>query len=595
MPTRKAQKPRALGETMTEESANTDKDESPPGSNGTAAPMDEIRRLLLTPEQTQIRRIQERIEDPKVNAEMVSRVLPDAAVLRAQKDDRLTTALLPTVEGAIELSVRQRPEVLAGAIFPVLGPAIRKAIAATLGAMLASLNQTLENSLSPRSLRWRWESWRTGRPFTEVVLLRTLEYRVEQVFLIHRGDGLLLEHVAAVAPTALGPEMISAMLTAIQDFIRDSFRVQESDEVGSLQVGDLKVWIEGGPHAVLAAVIRGEAPSDLRVQLQETVEVIHRQFATELEQYNGDSAPFESSRELLERCVTFRLREKRTSSLRAVWIALAGAAIFAAILLVPRLLKRNRWLNYVETLKAQPGIVVIEAEARRGKYQIVGLRDPLASDPSALLRDARLRPENVEARWEPYAASYPPFVVNRAKDLLAPPAGVSLRAENGVLYATGAAPQSWIDEARRQSRFVGGIERYDDAQLVPENAARDLEREYFEFAPGQSELRANESERLSKIVEKIRQILSSGEHLKKHVRIVIIGQADRPGSEAENERISQARADAVLQRLVASGLPREAFATSGLGTRQSGADDRGSSSSSAIRRAVSFRVELRPN
>ena len=49
----------------------------------------------------------------------------------------------------------------------------------------------------PRSLKWRFEAWRTGRPFAEIVLLKTLVYRVDQVFLIHKETGLLLQHVVA--------------------------------------------------------------------------------------------------------------------------------------------------------------------------------------------------------------------------------------------------------------------------------------------------------------------------------------------------------------------------------------------------------------
>ena len=43
-----------------------------------------------------------------------------------------------------------------------------------------------------QGLKWRVESIRTGRPFAEIVLMHSLLYRVEQVFLIHRETGLVL-------------------------------------------------------------------------------------------------------------------------------------------------------------------------------------------------------------------------------------------------------------------------------------------------------------------------------------------------------------------------------------------------------------------
>ena len=88
--------------------------------------------------------------------------------------------------------------------------------------------------------------------------------RVEQVLLIHRPTGLKLEHCFAPTVAYQDPEMVSGMLTAIQDFVRDSFSAPPGETLDSLRVGDLEVWVEQGPHATIAAVIRGHAPASLR-------------------------------------------------------------------------------------------------------------------------------------------------------------------------------------------------------------------------------------------------------------------------------------------------------------------------------------------
>ena len=58
---------------------------------------------------------------------------------------------------------------LADALFPVIGPAIRKAVAHTFDAMIDSVNQTIEQSVSWQAVQWRWTAWRTGKPFAEIV------------------------------------------------------------------------------------------------------------------------------------------------------------------------------------------------------------------------------------------------------------------------------------------------------------------------------------------------------------------------------------------------------------------------------------------
>ncbi|MEO8349653.1 MAG: OmpA family protein, partial [Acidobacteriota bacterium] len=235
--------------------------ESPPPESD---PLGELRRLLLVAEEAQVSRIQERLDDPEIHAEDVSRVLPEAIVLRSAKDDDFSRALQPTVEKAIVTSVRRDPQVLVDALFPVMGPAIRKAIASALASMVESFSETLEHSFSVQGVKWRMEAWRTGKPLAEVILLRTVVYRVEQVFLIHRESGLLLQHVSATAAGVQDADMVSGMLTAIRDFVHDSFGGKEGDSLDTFQVGERSVWIEQGPHATLAAVVRGSAPRELR-------------------------------------------------------------------------------------------------------------------------------------------------------------------------------------------------------------------------------------------------------------------------------------------------------------------------------------------
>jgi hypothetical protein len=260
-----------------------------------------LRAILLGPAEAEIQRLQRRLDDRYAQARDLSAVLPQALV-HCSADPELARALAPPVEQAITASVRRDPKPLADAIFPIIGPAIRKAVAASLAAMVESMNRTLEHSVSWRAIRWRLEARRTGRTFGEVVLLHTLLYRIEQVFLIHRKTGLLLQYVRANPTAGADAQMVSAMLTAIRDFAQDSFRTADHDSLDSFEVGELSVWIEQGPEAVIAAVIRGNAPKDFRRTLQDAVERVHLQVGEALAAFSGDAQPFDATRPILEDC-----------------------------------------------------------------------------------------------------------------------------------------------------------------------------------------------------------------------------------------------------------------------------------------------------
>jgi len=275
--------------------------------------LNSLRSLILAPEQLEINELKERMDDPKIRAEELSRVIAEAIVIRASTDRKLATALLPTIEEVIRDSVKRDPKFLADSIFPIIGPAIRRSIAESLRAMVESMSNTLEYTFSWRGIQWRLESFRTGRPFAEIVLMHTLVYRMEQIFLIHRETGLVLQHVAAESVDLKDADMVSAMLTAIQDFVNDSFAAKEDSSLQNLNMGELTIWIEQGPRTILASVIRGNPPSELRTSLKEILENIEFEYNSALEDFKGDAAPFEPCRPDLQYCLVQSHKTDRKS------------------------------------------------------------------------------------------------------------------------------------------------------------------------------------------------------------------------------------------------------------------------------------------
>jgi outer membrane protein OmpA-like peptidoglycan-associated protein len=553
--------------------------------------MRELRSLLLGPAEQQIAEIHERLKDPRRQLEEVSRVLPAAVSARTRQDGELGEALGPTVTKAIERSVRRNPQPLVDAIFPVMGPAIRKAISVALSGMIQSLNQTMAHSFSARGLKWRIEAWRTGKPFAEVVLLHTLLYRVEQVFLIHKETGLLLQHVVAGQAAVQDADMVSGMLTAIQDFVHDSFQSPEGEQLETLEVGDLTVWVEQGPLAILAGVIRGTAPQDLRLVFQTTLERIHLEFHDRLVNFSGDATEFDPARPLLEECLQSQVDEEKKAAKRISIPVIAVASLVVIALLVWAFFavrSSRRWNSYVERVKNEPGIVVTETGTRGGKYFITGLRDPLARDPAEFLPEASVAPEDVVGRWEPFQAMSPEFVLARANKLMAPPETVSLRLNDGVLEAEGFATQEWITETRRAARFIPGVNQLKDDQLL--DVDRILKPSLL-FVLDETNLVPGQEEKFQQLIADIGRLQSLAAALKKHVRLEITGHADGSGTEERNEELRRGRAEVIVAELNKRLPPQSNLTIVAAGSKERlrdevTADDR------AANRCVTFKIIL---
>ncbi|HEY1856601.1 OmpA family protein [Acidocella sp.] len=432
----------------------------------------QLRMVLLGPEIEAL----SRLEDPAQFAAAVGRVLP-SAVAHASGDGQLGLALAPALEKATQSSIRSNPRTLVNILYPLIVPAISKSIGETIDKTFQSLNESLKHSLTWRGLRWRLEAWRSGQSFAAVVLKHTLVYQVEHVFLIHRHTGLLMSHVAAENAESQDPQIVSAMLVAIQDFVRDSFHGAEQQGLDALRLGELRLWSEAGPFATLVAVIRGNPPEDLHEVLTITLSRIHSEYNLLLETFDGDSTGLEGVEADLTTCVAQRQQAPLQARTGFPW--LVALTVLVVLLLVAAWgihwwLGERRWDDYVARLQAQPGIVIIETGQHDGKYLIEGLRDPLAADPEALLRAAGLVPGQVAFRWVPYEGLDAPIVLKRLVASLAPPAGVTLTINGNRIVANGSASSAWLDRARLAAETMpAGAPVFDLSAVTNADAARD--------------------------------------------------------------------------------------------------------------------------
>ncbi|SFO65891.1 Outer membrane protein OmpA [Mesorhizobium sp. NFR06] len=412
--------------------------------------METLRQLLVGREISELSRVTELLDEPAQLATAVGGVLPSAAAQAPHA--QLGEALAPAVERAVQRSIQKSPRTLTDILYPVFLPAIRKSIGEKIDQTFQSLNETLRHIFTWHGLKWRVEAWRTGASFSEVVLKHSLVYRVEHVFLINRNSGLLIAHVTADNATSEDPQLISSMLSAIQDFVKDSFNEKEQSGLDTIRFGELRLWSEVGPLATLVAVIRGNPPEELHEIFRDVLLRIHDESSEVLEQFDGDTSQLFGIEARLQTCV--ELKQEDTNQ-GFPWLVLA----LVLLLLVPvgawfffSWQSGQRWQTYVSRLEAQPGIIVAEQKIRGGQFYVAGLRDPLAVDPQALLSGTEVDPARVHAQWQSYESLEPQFVLKRLTASLAPPDTVRLSVVKDRIVAEGEATDTWIEKARAAAR-----------------------------------------------------------------------------------------------------------------------------------------------
>ena len=114
------------------------------------------------------------------------------------------------------------------------------------------------------------------------------EAAIDDVFLLYRKDGVLIKHETRRLRPDIDTDILSGMLTAVQQFVKDSFRGDEEEELNEMTVGQMHILIGRGKWLVLAATITGGDVASMTSQIERCVADMEDHNWDRLEEWDGD-------------------------------------------------------------------------------------------------------------------------------------------------------------------------------------------------------------------------------------------------------------------------------------------------------------------
>jgi len=445
--------------------------------------LDELKELLLGPEKRDLHHVKKRLDDPTLRALEISRVLPEAIAHRVSRDKQLSKALHPVIEDSVDSYLRTHSKAISEAIVPVMGESLKTALYIKVRNRLEAVNHFLIRNFSLKGIKWRLESFRSKKSMDEIIHFHTLRYRVEQVFIIHRDSGKVLQHVSEFKDEAIEEaSMFSETLKAIQ-----SSATHENDpSVNTLQLGNHTVWVEQGNNLMLAGVIRGTPSYELRQVFKKTLNKIEDDYREEIRSFNDDATPFKTCEDLLKSCLKVEYGKKETN-LKPLWFVTGLLLLILSVWGFFSIRNTIKWNNYIYHLNKAQGIVVTKHEKHGNRYFVSGLKDPMAIDPNRILAEFDIDPNRVTAEWEPYYALHEGIISKRARAILNAPDTVSFRHHQGILYVSGLASKAWIESANKKAISIPGVIQFKEENLFDINASElFLARVSIQLEPPQS-------------------------------------------------------------------------------------------------------------
>ncbi len=446
--------------------------------------LERLKSLLLAPERESLQQLGARIEAVEAIQANLPRDLP-ALLERAQQlspPGRLGRAIVEPVADALGEAVSRRRQSIVDALFPVIMPAIRRAIAEYLRTLSSDINRLLESSLTPRGIGWRIQSWRSGVPYAEMALKHSLRYRVDYLLLIQRETGLVLDRERATDLPELDGDAVAGMLTAIGDFVRDSV-ADDSESLSSATVGEHLLWVLEGPHAKLAAFIRGVPPSSLKLELQARLEALHLRFGDQLAL---DPAQLIGLPEIRDALTPDDLRSsegsngatvERPPSIRLLWIA----AVLLLIVLATWAVASWRWQQRLDAAHARlsdwPGLHLVSMRSRLWRsVEIDVLIDPMARSPLPWLREQVFSGQSVNLNSRGYLATDAEIASRRLRAVLQAPESIAIDVSGAQARLSGSASLDWQANLHVENAVLAGIVLLDVSAVRTdiEQSLRDL-------------------------------------------------------------------------------------------------------------------------
>ena len=550
--------------------------------------LDKVRELLIG-------RDDEFVQE-KLNRDakgIVTNVVSEALFDRETKDGSVNKVLVPLVEKSLHRSIEANSDKIVGTLYPLVGTLVRKAVSSFLVEFVERTNALIENSLSPKSVSWRFKAWQSGIRYSEYVASQIYQYQVQQLLVIHRETGTLLHSISSDPDKEKDADLISSMLVAINDFVADAFGVtstESENELGEIKTEDFTLLIKIGPQALLVAAVTGSIPPEVRGKLQQALEDFHQFYQQPLLNYEGDNAPFDGCETILSDCLISERKEgegKKSKRLIGAVVLLAiflGLAVLSFMRLSLSILKSD-----LHELTPPPGIIVTDTYISNGNVHAKVLRDPIATSIESWFSENGIDTERVTVIEEPFV-SLKPSVVERKLSMLvsdyplSESENISMeKGENGSFVIAGTVFTPTAINLTQQIGAIPGISMLSvDTTSLNVKAAHQVDNAVLQkaalnrlvnkvssqnvlFATNQEALSEVQLAKLEPLANDIKQLLALADKTETVVSIVVMGASDNSGSSARNRALSQKRAENVVNSLISLGVESDILIPVSLG------------------------------
>lgn len=183
--------------------------------------------------------------------------------------ENIPEQLGPSITQALKTQIRDSQDEVVEVLFPIIGKMIKKYIQQEIKILNENINKQLQDTFSIKKIKRKFKAMFSGISEEEIILSELARPLVQQVFIIEKGSGLLIQNISRDSES-IDKDMIAGMLTAIKSFVEDAFTKEEQD-LELIQYELYTIYMQNFKSFYIAVVISGSFTSEFKNILEDDI------------------------------------------------------------------------------------------------------------------------------------------------------------------------------------------------------------------------------------------------------------------------------------------------------------------------------------
>ncbi len=177
----------------------------------------------------------------------------------------MPTNLGPVITAALKEQIKNSQELVVNALFPIIGKMIKKYIQQEMAILSESINSSVQDTFSVKKWQRKFKGMFFGYSEEEMILNDMGKPKVQQIFVIEKGSGLVIANVSKTE--SIDEDMVAGMLTAIKSFVEDAL-LGESQNLELIEYELYKIYLQNVSNYYFAVIISGNINESFKDKLE---------------------------------------------------------------------------------------------------------------------------------------------------------------------------------------------------------------------------------------------------------------------------------------------------------------------------------------